>query len=357
MRKHVRRLCLTGGGTAGHVTPHFALLPLLRQQGWDVFYIGSIGLEKPLVESAGIPFYAIQSGKLRRYFSWQNFFDLFRVSLGTLQALWVLLRQRPQAVFSKGGFVSVPVAVAAWVLRIPVVSHESDLTPGLATRIIARFARRVIYTFAETGRFLPPNAKQTGTPIRPELFDGVAARGAQLCGFAGDDQTPVLLLMGGSQGAQRLNEALLTALPQLVLQWRVIHLTGKGKLINFQHARYRAFEFVTHELKDLLALADVVVSRAGANSLFELLALTKPMLLVPLEQGSRGDQVLNAEAFVRQGWAEMVREADLNDQRLLGAISTLKADAEQMCARQRQYAGQDAATKILEVIEEAARPR
>lgn len=352
MRK--RRLCLTGGGTAGHVTPHFALLPQIRKQGWEVFYIGSAGLEKSLVETAGIPFYAIQSGKLRRYFSWQNFVDIFRVILGTCQALVILSQQKPQVVFSKGGFVSVPVAVAAWVLRIPVVSHESDLTPGLATRIIARFAHQVIYTFAETGNYLPTNALQTGTPIRPELLQGDAQRGAQLCGFETLKTTPVLLVMGGSQGSQRLNEELLAALPSLVQNWHVVHLTGKGKQIAFHHERYKAFEFVTSELKDLLALADVVVSRAGANSIFELLALTKPMLLIPLEQGSRGDQVLNAEAFARHGWAHLLREAELSADQLVSAIARLWAEAEQIRLHQRQGIAQDAVEKILNIIEQAA---
>lgn len=349
------RLCLTGGGTAGHVTPHFALLPKIRERGWDVFYIGSSGLEKPLVEAEGIPFRVIQTGKLRRYLSWENFVDLFRVVIGVLQALRIMLLERPDAVFSKGGFVSVPVAVAAWLLRIPVVSHESDLTPGLATRIIARFARRLVYTFPETARYLPSGAQETGTPIRPELFEGDKERGAQLCGFDPTDSSPVLLVMGGSLGAQRVNEALLQALPVLTRIWRVVHLTGRGKTIAFQDPRYKAFEFVTTEMKDLLALADLVVSRAGANSIFELVALGKPMLLIPLELGSRGDQVVNAESFERNGWAHVLRDCDLNATNLLQAIADLAAAAAVVRAEQRSFAGRDAADKILAVVEQVAK--
>ena len=348
------RLCLTGGGTAGHVTPHFALLPQIRARGWDVFYIGSAGLEKPMVEAAGIPFRAIQTGKLRRYLSFENFLDLFRVLIGILQAVRIMLVERPDAVFSKGGFVSVPVAIAAWLLRVPVVSHESDLTPGLATRIIARFARRLVYTFAETEPYLPQGSQQTGTPIRSELFEGDKRQGAALCGFESIDPMPVLLVMGGSLGAQRVNEALLAALPALVRSWRVVHLTGKDNAIDFQHPGYRAFEFVTHEMKDLLALADIVVSRAGANSIFELVALGKPMLLIPIELGSRGDQVVNAESFARKGWAHVLRDRDLSADALLQAIADLAASAAIVRAQQRSFAGRDAAEKILAVVERAA---
>lgn len=345
------RLCLTGGGTAGHVTPHFALLPQIRARGWEVYYVGSAGLEKPLVEAAGIPFRTIKTGKLRRYFSVENFLDVFRVVIGTLQAAGIMLRERPDAVFSKGGFVSVPVAVAAWLLRIPVVSHESDLTPGLATRIIARFARQLVYTFPETGRYLPQGAEQTGTPVRPELLEGDKARGAVLCGFDPAAALPTLLVMGGSQGAQRLNEALLAALPVLTQTWRIVHLTGKGKAIDFRHERYKAFEFVSDEMKDLLALADVVVSRAGANSIFELVAVGKPMLLVPLEQGSRGDQVVNAESFERSGWAHVLREKDLTTASFLAQVARLAAEADRVRDQQKSFAGRDAARKILAIIE------
>lgn len=350
------RVCLTGGGTAGHVTPHFALLPHMRQRGWDVFYVGSNGIEKTLVASQGVPFKEIASGKLRRYFSVQNFLDVFKVGVGVLQAFGIMMQQRPDVVFSKGGFVSVPVAVAAWLLRVPVVSHESDVTPGLANKLIAPFATRILYTFPETQRYLPSNALHAGTPVRDDLFKGDARRGAELCGFDQNETLPTLLVMGGSQGAQRVNDSLKEILPWLVEGHRVIHLTGAGKGIGYTHPRYKGFEFVKDELKDLLALADFVISRAGANAIFEFVSLKKPMLLVPLEAGSRGDQVVNAESFAKSGWARVLREKDLTPQSFRAAIEALEAGAAAMREQQATYAGHDAAEKILGVLSSVAAP-
>ncbi len=350
-------VCMTGGGTAGHVTPHFALLPGIKQRGWRAYYIGSNGLERPLVEAQGIDFKAVATGKLRRYFSFQNFFDLFKVGVGMIQAFFILLFKRPSVVFSKGGFVAVPVAWAAWLLRIPVVSHESDVTPGLANRLIAPFCLKICYTFPETKKYLPSkHAEHVGTPIRAELFEGSPGAGAKFAGFDPAEKLPTFLVMGGSQGAQRINEALKEILPELLQSSRVIHIHGKGKSINFSHPRYRGYEFVTGELKDLFALADVVISRAGANSIFEFLALKKPMLLIPLEQGSRGDQVINAESFAEKGWARILRERDLNAASLRTALEELRRDAPAIREKQAQFNGKDAADKILNVLAEAARP-
>ncbi len=346
---------MTGGGTAGHVTPHFALMPGIKQRGWRAFYVGSNGLEKPLVEAQGIEFKAVATGKLRRYFSIQNFFDLFKVGVGLVQAFFILLFKRPHVVFSKGGFVAVPVAWAAWLLRIPVVSHESDVTPGLANRLIAPFAQRIVYTFPETKKYLPAKSSvHAGTPIRAELFDGDVRVGAKVAGFDPGEKLPTVLVMGGSQGAQRINDALKEILPRLLESARVIHIHGKGKSIGFTHPRYKGFEFVSGELKDLFALADVVVSRAGANSIFEFLALRKPMLLIPLEQGSRGDQVINAESFAEKGWARILLERDLDAQTLLAAIAELQRDAGSIREKQSQFSAREAADKILNLLAEAA---
>lgn len=347
-------VCLTGGGTAGHVTPHFALLPDIRARGWRVFYVGSHGLEANLVQAQGLRFYAIAAGKLRRYLSWQNLTDIFRIAWGFLQAWIILRRERPDIVFSKGGFVAVPVAAAAHSLGIPVVSHESDLTPGLANRLIAKVAHKILYTFAETGRHLPANAELVGTPIRAELFTGDPLRGLRLCGFA-ENTSQVLLVMGGSQGAQRINEALLTALPQLVKDWHIIHLSGKGKGLAFAHPRYKGFEFVSEEFKDLLAAATAVVSRAGANSLFELLALHKPMLLIPLQIGSRGDQVLNAQSFAAKGWAMHLDERELSGASLLKAIEDLRLKAPALQQAMREAPGADSVRRILDILQQEAR--
>lgn len=313
------KIVLTGGGTAGHVMPNLALMPQLAAAGFEIHYVGSAGIEQELSEKAGLPFHCIASGKLRRYMSVKNFFDIFKVIVGLLQSVGILLKLRPQVIFSKGGFVAVPVTVAGWILGIPVVSHESDYTPGLANRIIARFAKKLLYSFPETARHIPASkGVLVSTPIRAELFTGQRQVGLDLCGFAGD--VPVILVMGGSQGAQRLNDALLGALPELVKKFCVVHLTGKGKLIPFSHSRYRAFEFLGSELKDVFAVTDLVVCRSGANSIFEMLALKIPMILVPLEVGSRGDQVLNANSFQSRGWAVVLRETNMSAADLANAI-------------------------------------
>ncbi len=345
------KVALTGGGTAGHVMPHIALLPYYRRLGWEVFYIGSQGIEKELATKAGLTFYTIQTGKLRRYFSWQNFTDIFHILMGILQAILILFRKRPDLVFSKGGFVSVPVAFAAWVLRIPVVSHESDLTPGLANRMIKPFCRLIFYCFPETERHLTGvRSVASGLPVRDQLLQGQKAEGLRLCGFESSDR-PTLLVMGGSSGAERINTSLLTILPELVISWQVIHLTGKGKAINFSHPSYKAFEYVNEGLEHLFALADLVVTRAGANSIFELKALAKPMLLIPLEIASRGDQVDNAKSFAAQGWAQVLRETELTPSVLIAAIEKTRLGAPLMQERlKKSGSGEGIAPLIFDYL-------
>jgi UDP-N-acetylglucosamine--N-acetylmuramyl-(pentapeptide) pyrophosphoryl-undecaprenol N-acetylglucosamine transferase len=346
-------VCLTGGGTAGHVNPNLALVPGMRARGWQIYYVATKGLEKPLVEAAGVEFHAIASGKLRRYLSLQNFFDLFKVAFGVLQCLGLFLQRRPDVIFSKGGFVAVPVAVAGWILRIPVVSHESDLTPGLANKLIAPFARQILYTFPETKRYVPASAAHVGTPVRSELFTGDRERGAKFCGMDPAAKQPVFLVMGGSQGAQRVNELVRDVLPWIMEQGRLVHLTGAGKGIGYVHPNYRAFEYVREELKDVLAFTDYVIARAGANSIFEFLALRKPMLLVPLEQGSRGDQVINAEAFEKSGWAMVRREKDLDAGSFKAALMELMLRGPEMKKQQALFDGRVAESNILAAIDRA----
>ena len=344
------RVVLTGGGTAGHVMPHIDLLEGLRKRGVETIYIGSNGIEKKIVADHRVPFYEIKAGKLRRYLSFQNLFDIFKVIFGFLQSVWLLWRLKPKLVFSKGGFVSVPVCVAARFLRIPVLSHESDLTPGLANRIIERFANRILYAFPDTAKYL--RAKQNrlvGIPVRQELARGSREQAAELCHFQG--ALPTLLVMGGSLGAQRINEALLAILPDLIQRFHVIHICGQGKKISFEHPHYCSFEFLGTDLKHILALADFVVSRAGANSIFEFLALRKPMLLIPLEKGSRGDQIVNAECFSRLGLARTLREQALTPISLLNEIEALVANADRMRAEQAQTKwGENANETIIEEI-------
>ena len=349
------RIALTGGGTAGHVMPNLALVPELVTNQFEVHYIGSGGIEKELAQKAGLPFHQIVSGKLRRYASIENFFDIFKVGFGLLQSVFILLKLRPQVIFSKGGFVAVPVAVAGRILGIPVVSHESDYTPGLANRIIAKFAKRLLYSFAETAKHIPASkGVLVPTPIRAELFTGSRDAGLKLCGFTGD--APVILVMGGSQGAQRLNDALLAVLPELVQNFCVVHLTGKGKMIAFSHPRYRGFEFLGSELKDVFAATDIVVCRAGANSIFEMLALKIPMILVPLEVGSRGDQVLNANSFVARGWAELLRESTMTPVTLKQTIQRVYENRVGMKQKQSTVDGSGGNAIIAKILmEEAAK--
>ncbi|WMJ85495.1 undecaprenyldiphospho-muramoylpentapeptide beta-N-acetylglucosaminyltransferase [Anaerocolumna sp. MB42-C2] len=322
----MKRIVLTGGGTAGHVTPNIALLPALKREGYEVNYIGSYdGIEKKLIEELNIPYYGISSGKLRRYFDPKNFSDPFKVMKGYLEAVKLMKHLKPDVVFSKGGFVAVPVVLAAKRKGIPVIIHESDMTPGLANKICIPSAKRVCANFPETVKYLPEGkAILTGTPIRQELFSGNKMMGLDFCGFSRNK--PVLLVVGGSTGSVVVNEAVRSILPALLEKYQVVHLCGKDK-VDEKYANtsgYVQYEYIKKELSDLLDAADVVISRAGANAICELLALRKPHILIPLSAASsRGDQILNAESFERQGYSYVLKEEALNGESLLNAVETV----------------------------------
>lgn len=322
----MKRIVLTGGGTAGHVTPNIALLPKLRELGYDVHYIGSYnGIEKTLIESCQIPYYGISSGKLRRYFDLKNFSDPFKVLKGFSEAYKLLKKLKPNVVFSKGGFVSVPVVIAAGRLHIPVIIHESDMTPGLANKLSIPSASKVCCNFPETMEHLPKGkAVLSGSPIREELLTGDRAKALKFTGLTGSK--PVLLIIGGSLGSVVVNEAVRSILPKLLKKFEIIHLCGKGKLDQSLSALngYVQYEYISDELKDLFALSDIVISRAGANSICEFLALRKPALLIPLSAAaSRGDQILNANSFKKQGYAAVLEEEQLNGDTLYDALNLL----------------------------------
>lgn len=324
----MKKIILTGGGTAGHVTPNLALIPSLLEQGYDIRYIGSLkGIEKELIEKAGIPYDGISSGKLRRYFSLKNFTDPFRILKGYFQARKILKRQKPDVIFSKGGFVAVPVVLAARKRHIPVIIHESDMTPGLANRLCISSARKVCCNFPETLKYLPDGkAVLTGSPIRRELLSGSPLSGFRFTGLS--PEKPILLVIGGSLGSVRVNTAVRNILPTLLKDWQVIHLCGKGNLDeslkNLKH--YVQYEYVSAQLKDLFAISDLMISRAGANAICEILALRKPNILIPLSAAaSRGDQLLNAESFKKQGFSEVLEEEHLTDQTLLELIEKVHA--------------------------------
>lgn len=353
----MKRIILTGGGTAGHVTPNIALLPRLRDADYEIYYIGSHdGIEKKLIQAQEIPYYGISSGKLRRYFDLKNFTDPFRVIKGFSEASSLMKQLKPDVVFSKGGFVSVPVVMAAKKHHIPVICHESDLTPGLANKLSMPSATKVCCNFPETMQYLPEGkAVLTGCPIRQELMEGSRTRALTMTGFTTDK--PVLMVMGGSLGAVAVNEAVRGTLPELLEHWQIIHLCGKGKVDETLNGTkgYIQYEYIQDELADLFALCDIVVSRAGANAICELLALRKPTLLIPLSaKASRGDQILNARSFERQGFSMVLEEEEVNKETLLKAISELAAHRQDYIRAMEECPQSDAIGTILNLLKEAA---
>ncbi len=320
----MKRIVLTGGGTAGHVTPNIALLPRLKEMGYDIQYIGSYdGIEKKLIEDFQVPYHGIASGKLRRYFDIKNFTDPFRVIKGYSQAVKLMKELKPDVVFSKGGFVTVPVVLAAKKCKIPAVIHESDMTPGLANKICLSSASKICCNFPETLNHLPEGkAVLTGSPIRKELLSGNALAALDFCGFTANK--PVILIIGGSTGSLIVNNAVRMALPELTKKFQIIHLCGKDKVDPEYNNMdgYVQFEYIKKELADLFALADVVISRAGANAICELLALKKPNILIPLSaKASRGDQILNAASFEKQGFSTVIQEEDISIEELVTAVN------------------------------------
>lgn len=353
----MKRIVLTGGGTAGHVTPNIALLPRLKELGYDIHYIGSYnGIERKLIEQYHIPYYGISSGKLRRYFDWRNFSDPFKVLKGYRQACAFLKKLHPDIVFSKGGFVSVPVVMAAKHRKIPAIIHESDITPGLANKLAIPNACKVCCNFPETLKYLPAEkAVLTGSPIRKELLSGNRLHGLSYCNFK--PGKPVILIIGGSSGSQFINEVVRSLLPELLKDYQVLHLCGKGNLDTSQNGipGYAQFEYANQELSDLFAAADIVISRAGANAICELLALRKPNILIPLSaNASRGDQILNARSFERQGYSMVIEEEQLSNVVLLDAIHKLYKNRSQYADAMAQSEQLNSVETVVQLIEQAA---
>ena len=353
----MKRIILTGGGTAGHVTPNIALLPRLKELGYDIQYIGSYtGIEKELIEPFGIPYHGISSGKLRRYFSVQNFTDPFRVLKGFREAHKLIRQLKPDVIFSKGGFVSVPVVLAGKRCKVPVIIHESDMTPGLANKIAIPSAAKVCCNFPETLKSLPEGkAVLTGSPIRQELLSGNKIAAMDMCQFTSDK--PVILVIGGSLGAVAVNNAVREALHELLKDFQIIHLCGKGKMDESLKdvEGYCQFEYIKNELRNLFALADIVISRAGANAICELLALHKPNLLIPLSaNASRGDQILNARSFERQGFSLVLEEEQLTKETLLAAVKNLYENRTTFINSMKNSGQQDSIGTIIKLIEEVS---
>ena len=351
-------IVLTGGGTAGHVTPNLALLPYLKEAGYKVYYFGSKnGIEKKLIADYEIPYFGISTGKLRRYFDVKNFTDPFRVIHGYWEARKILKNIKPDVVFSKGGFVSVPVVRAARSLHIPCIIHESDMTPGLANKLCFSSASKICCNFPETLSKLPKGkAVLSGTPIRDEIFTGDREKGLTLCGFTPD--LPVIMIMGGSQGALAVNEAVRAHLDELLQDFQIIHLCGAGKLDESLQDRkgYKQFEYVKEDLRHLFAATDLIISRSGANAICEILALKIPNILVPLSVGSRGDQVLNAESFVSQGFSVLVPTDELNA-RIVDTVHQVYKDRAKYKEAMEKSSQGSAIPVIMDLIKNARKGR
>lgn len=353
----MKKILLTGGGTAGHVTPNIALLPSLKNMGYEIKYMGSYdGIEKKLIEELNIDYIGISSGKLRRYMSVKNFTDPFRVIKGFSEAKKFIKKYRPDVVFSKGGFVSVPVVLAADKYKIPVIIHESDMTPGLANKIAIPHAYKVCHNFPETAKYLPKGKSVlTGSPIRAELLSGNKSRGFSMCHFTSNK--PVIMVIGGSLGAASINQIVRTSLDELLKNYQIVHICGKGKLEESLEGKtgYIQFEYIKEELKDLFAMSQIIISRAGANAICEILALKKPNILIPLSaNASRGDQILNAESFKKQGYSEVLKEEELTPAILIHTINDVYNNKAQYIHTMDLSPSKDSVKLITDLINEAA---
>lgn len=346
-------IVVVGGGSAGHVLPARPIIQHYLDQGAQVSFIGTgSGLEADLVQDLGISFYPITAGKLRRYLSWANVVDVFKVLLGIVQALALVLRLRPTVVFSKGGFVSLPVVFAAWCCRVPVVAHESDLSPGLANRLVKPFVRTFCVSFAAT-HIGGVRVVHTGTPIRTEILQGDAIKGREHLKI--DEVKPLMVVTGGSLGADRLNGVVFDAMENLCEHYYVLHVVGHGKATPHHFDNYTQLEYVDQGWGDILAAADVVVSRAGANALFEFFALRKKCILVPLSMAaSRGDQIENANYAERAGLAVVIREEAFDPTTLTQGLEQLRSRAADYTEALGGFTLPDATATIVAEIDKLA---
>ncbi|WP_024615180.1 undecaprenyldiphospho-muramoylpentapeptide beta-N-acetylglucosaminyltransferase [Clostridium sp. Ade.TY] len=347
------KIIMTGGGTAGHVTPNLALVPSLKEEGFEIKYIGSKdGIEKEIITSNNIPYYGISSGKLRRYFDVKNFTDPFKVMKGIVQARKILSKEKPNVIFSKGGFVTVPVVIAASMLKIPVISHESDITPGLANKLASPFCDKLCVTFRESLQFVKNNkGVLTGSPIRKEILEGSKLKGKAICNFKCDKD--VILIMGGSLGSKVINDAIRENIDNILKSNNIIHICGKGNVDESMKniEGYKQFEYVSEELSHLMNYADYIISRAGANSIFEFLALRKPTLLIPLSKNaSRGDQILNANSFKKEGFSIVMEEEELQKEGILKGIKMLKENEQELVKNMENSKMNDGVKEIINVI-------
>ncbi len=316
----MKKIMFTGGGSGGHVTLNLNLIPLFQKNGWQIVYVGSeTGIEKELIAKIeGVKYYAIKTGKLRRYFSWQNLKDMFKIPVGVCQAAAIIHKEKPDIIFSKGGFVSFPVVVGGFLNHRKIFMHESDLTPGLANKMSLPFVSKFFTTFIDTVKYVrtPQKVCYIGPVLSDRLKNGDKNKALQMCNF--NTEKPIVMFVGGSLGAQSLNKAVLQNIDALLQKFQIIHICGKGQKTDLERQGYAQFEFVDKEFKDLLAATDIVVTRSGSNAIFEFWSLNIPMLLVPLpSNASRGEQTSNAKNFRSKGFAEILLDKDLAQNGLL----------------------------------------
>lgn len=353
-----KRILFTGGGSAGHVIVNLALIPMFQKDGWEIDYIGSKnGIEKELINQLkGVTYYPISTGKLRRYMSLENLKDPFKVVTGMMQAWRIIGKRKPHIVFSKGGFVSVPVILASKLRHVPTVIHESDYTPGLANKLAIPFAKKVLATFPETVNFLPEKkAEYVGAVIREELLQGSIDEGLALTGLT--REKPILLIMGGSGGSQKINQMVRVNLPQLLPLFHIVHICGKSNLdTTISKKGYVQYEYVNKELKDIFAITDFILSRAGSNAIFEFLALRIPMLLIPLSlAASRGDQITNAQSFKKSGYALVVEEENLTETTFVDEVLKLKKSGPILESKMKTYESEKARDRVIDIIKETSK--
>lgn len=350
-----KRILFTGGGTAGHVIVNLALIPIFQKKGWEIDYIGSKdGIEVELISQLDhVTYYPISTGKLRRYMSKENFTDPFRVIKGMFQAWRIIGKRKPSVIFSKGGFVSVPVVFAAKLRRVPTVIHESDYTPGLANKLAIPLVDKVLTTFPETVHSLSEKkAEYVGAVVREELLQGEKNKGFSLTGFT--EKKLVMLVIGGSGGSEKINSVVRSSLDRLLERYQVIHICGRDNVDeSINKEGYCQFEYVSDELKDIFAITDLVLSRAGANAIFEFLALRIPMLLIPLSlSASRGDQIVNARSFEKKGYAHRLDEEDLTDETLVSEMFRLEKSRPVLLDHMKTYESIEARDRIVELLEQ-----
>ena len=342
-------IVLTGGGTAGHVTPNLALIPLLEKYFDNIVYIGSqTGPENELTkEYKNVVFYPITTVKLVRGLTLKNLLIPFKLIKGRREAKQILKEVNPDIIFSKGGFVSVPVVLAGKKLKIPMIAHESDLSLGLANKITRKDFDVICTSFKDTAESLP-NGVYVGSPMKQTLISqSDKTRIRQLYNL--DNNKPICLIIGGSQGAESINKAVIAILDHILKTHQVLHITGKGKLTSLKKPGYHPVEYVEN-LPVLLTIIDIAITRGGSNALFELLNNQIPMLIIPLSRGSRGDQIQNAEYFEKKGYALTLLESNLTPQTLKESFDKLVALAPAIKASTKHAVPSDTLTKICNLI-------